>query len=450
MCMHIAVRNRFFVSDNDMYNVKFIRDNAGKFDEGMKKRGMNVFSDTILELDKKIRDTKNSLQELQGQKNILARSVAEKKKNGLDIGDMIQQGEELRSQISVLEKKVEEREGELHNILIALPNIPDEGVPHGVDENDNIEISQWGEPRDFGFIPKPHWELGVQLKQLDFERAVQMSGSRFYIATEMLARLARAIADFCLDINIQKRGYVEVRTPILVKDDAMFGAGQLPKFAEDSFSVDGGEYRMIPTSEVVLVNLAANSILVEDQLPMRLVAYTPCFRSEAGSAGKDTRGMMRMHQFYKVELVHLCTPDQIEKEYNYMIESVESLLKSLELPCRKVLLCSQDMGFSARKTYDFEAWMPNQSKYREVSSCSDCGDFQALRMKARFRCSKTGTNQHLYTTNGSGLAIERILIAIMENYQREDGAIEIPRVLRSYMGGVSEISASSLKHPFLS
>ena len=409
----------------------------------MKARGIDVTAKDLLATDNSLRQKTENLQQQQKQRNDLARAVAESKKNGENVTDLLTQAEKIKNSIADIEKIKKQLEESLYKQLSELPNLPEEKVPFGEDENSNVEIKKYGEPRKFDFTPKQHFEIGENLGQLDFKIAAQMSGSRFYISTEKIAKLSRAVANFCLDLHTKKHGYTEVLPPLLVRDHAMFNAGQLPKFAADSFVVNDNEYRLIPTAEVSLVNLAADTIFAEEQLPLRLVAHTPSFRSEAGSAGKDTRGMIRIHHFYKVELVHILKPEQAEQEFQHMLSSAEEVLKQLKIPYRVLLLCSQDMGFAAQKTYDLEAWMPGQNKYREISSCSQCGNFQAVRMKARFKKKETGQNVFVYTTNGSALAIERTIVAILENYQNEDGTVDIPEALVPYMGGLKKIEYSS-------
>lgn len=422
-----------------MHNIKFIMEFPEKFCEAMYKRGVNIDIEQLTQLYGSYKHQQSELQEMQSQKNKVAQLVSQAMASQDNTTHLHVQGEQIKIAIAESEKELLSLGEKLKTCLMDLPNLPDDDVPYGEGEEDNVELEKWGDIREFSFVPKQHFEIGEQLQQLNFEIASRMSGSRFYIATGSIAELIRAVAAMALDMHVRERGYMEVSTPLLVRDHAMFGSGQLPKFSSDSFTVNNGEYRLIPTSEVALVNTVAESILREEQLPLRLTAHTPCFRSEAGSAGKDTRGMMRLHQFYKVELVHICTQEQIKDEYEYMVRSAEMVLQKLQLPYRKMLLCSQDMSFSARKTYDLEVWLPGQGKYREVSSCSDCGEFQARRLNARFKCNKMRANKFLYTTNGSALAIERTVIAILENYQQHDGSVVIPEALRQYMGGKSII-----------
>jgi seryl-tRNA synthetase len=324
---------------------------------------------------------------------------------------------------------------ELQALLAMLPNLPAADVPDGPDETANVELRRIGAPRTFDFTPKDHAALGEALGMMDFETAARLSGARFVVLKAGLARLERAIAQFMLDMHTGEFGYTEVAPPVLVRDEALYGVGQLPKFAEDMFRTTGGLW-LIPTSEVSLTNLVAEQIVEAASLPLRLTAYTPCFRSEAGAAGRDTRGMIRQHQFPKVELVSICRPDQSEAEHERMTGAAESVLKRLELPFRTVVLCSGDMGFAARKTYDIEVWLPGQNAYREISSCSNCGDFQARRMRARWREAGGKQTQFVHTLNGSGLAVGRTMIAVMENCQQADGSIVLPAALKPYMGGL--------------
>ena len=332
---------------------------------------------------------------------------------------------------------------DLESALAELPNLPLDDVPDGADEDDNIEVRRWGEPKSFSFAPKEHFEIGEGLGMMDFETAAKMSGSRFCILSGALARLERSLGAFMLDLHTGEHGYTEVNPPALVRDDAAFGTGQLPKFEEDLFKTENG-YWLIPTAEVPLTNMVAGEILEEEDLPFRFSAMTSCFRSEAGAAGRDTRGMIRQHQFSKVEMVSIVHPDGSDAELERMTNCAEEVLKRLELPYRTVVLCTGDMGFSARKTYDIEVWLPGQNegqgRYREISSCSMCGDFQARRMKSRFRPKEGKGTRFLHTLNGSGVAVGRALIAILENYQQDDGSVAVPEVLKPYMGGLSVIT----------
>jgi seryl-tRNA synthetase len=344
----------------------------------------------------------------------------------------------LKDEMQRLEEQSRALTQEQDDALAVLPNLPSADVPDGADENDNVEISRWGTPRTIENA-KEHFELGEALGMMDFATAAKMSGSRFVILRSKLARLERALAQFMIDTQTEEHGYTEVSPPVLVRDTALYGTGQLPKFAEDLFRTSSDHY-LIPTAEVVLTNLVADSIVDPAELPMRVTAWTPCFRSEAGSAGRDTTGMIRQHQFYKVEMVSITTPDQSDAELERMTGCAEAILQKLNLPYRRLLLCTGDMGFGARKTYDLEVWLPGQGRYREISSCSNCGDFQARRMKARFKAAGDKATQFVHTLNGSGLAVGRTLVAVLENYQQPDGSIVIPEVLRPYMGGLDRIT----------
>jgi seryl-tRNA synthetase len=420
-----------------MHNIKAIRENPNAFDEGMKRRGLGAISDEILKRDKEVRGEKTALQDLQQLSNEWAKKIGTLKAAGEDASEAIAKSKELKAKLQEMKNKMD-NEGEdvptelVDELLWSLPNIPADDVPFGESEDDNVEIRIWGDKPDFDFQPKEHFELGENLGLMDFETATKISGSRFVILKGLLAKLERALGQFMLDIHTEEFGYSEMSVPILVRDAAMFGSGQLPKFAEDSFVTTNG-YRIIPTAEVSLVNTVRESILSESQLPMRMVALTPCFRSEAGSAGRDTRGMIRQHQFWKVELVSITDEKSSFAELERMTGCAEEIIRRLKLPYRVIQLCTGDMGFSANKTYDFELWMPGQNAYREVSSCSNCGDFQARRMNARYKDSD-GNNIFVHTLNGSGLAVGRTMIAIMENYQNEDGSINVPDALRPYIG----------------
>jgi seryl-tRNA synthetase len=420
-----------------MHNIKVIRENPGAFDNAMIRRGLGPMSNQILEMDKQVREEKTVLQELQQQANDWAKQIGLLKAKGEDASEAIAKSKELKEQVACLKQKMESIASDSTNelvegLLATLPNIPHDDVPNGESEDDNVEIRRWGDKREFSFPAKEHFELGKDLGMMDFKTAAKMSGSRFVILKGQLAKLERALGQFMLDIHTKEFGYTETSVPMLVRDEAMFGSGQLPKFAEDSFKTTN-DYRLIPTAEVSLVNTVRESILAPEQLPMRLVSLTPCFRSEAGSAGKDTTGMIRMHQFWKVELVSITDEISSEKEHERMTSCAEEIIRRLKIPYRVILLCTGDMGFTASKTYDFELWMPGQLKYREVSSCSNCGDFQAIRMNSRYK-KNDKENVFVHTLNGSGLAVGRTMVAIMENYQNADGSINIPEALQSYMG----------------
>ncbi len=422
-----------------MHDIKWIRDNPEKFEEALQKRGVASFADQIIKLDEEKRQLVTLIQKLQSARKDKAALVAKfANTNNQEFKTLKRDAQHIKEKLVELEAKLI-NETKLENLLCSIPNIPAADVPVGKDETSNVEVRKWGEIREFSFDPKPHFALGENLNMMDFEQTAKISGSRFVTLSKDLAKLERALANFMLDIHTNKYGYTEISPPLLVRDAAMFGTGQLPKMADESF-VTENKYRLIPTSEVSLTNLVSDTILNVEQLPIRFTAYTPCFRSEAGAAGKDTRGMIRLHQFNKVELVSITTPEDSEKEHERMTQIAEEILKQLELPYRVMLLCSGDMGFAAKKTYDLEVWLPSQSKYREISSCSNCGDFQARRMKTRYVNDVISREKNfVHTLNGSALAVGRTMIAILENYQQEDGSILIPKALIPYMSGVEKI-----------
>ena len=418
-----------------MLDIKWIRENPEKFDAAMQKRSAEFSAAEILKFDEEKRKKTSLIQELQAKRNKFAQEIAVVKKSGGNAADLLEQSKKVNLELATAENdfSIDEK---LNEILSTIPNVPDASVPLGKDENDNVEIEKFGEPRKFSFTPKAHDEIGENLKMLDFEQSSLMSGARFSTLSGGLARLERALSNFMLDMAVENN-YVEVSPPNLVKSDAMRFSGQLPKFSEEAFVTTDG-YWLIPTSEVSLVNLVAKKTLAQSDLPMRFTAYTPCFRREAGSAGKDTKGLIRQHQFKKVELVSITTPQDSQAEHERMTDISCEILRRLELPFRKILLCSGDMGFAAVKTYDLEVWLPSQGKYREISSCSNCGDFQARRGAIKFK-NKEGKGGFVHTLNGSALAVGRTLLAVLENYQEEDGSVRVPGVLVSYLGGVEVI-----------
>ena len=426
-----------------MFDIKWIRENPEAFDEGLKKRGLEPLSARLLELDEERRKTLTALQEAQSRRNAASKEIGKAKaaKDEERAQALMKEVADLKNAIQEGETKVREIEAKLNSELAQIPNLPLPDVPVGPDETGNVEVRRVGEPRKFDFEPKQHFEIGEALGLMDFETAAKLSGSRFVVLKGALARLERALAAFMLDMHTGEFGYTEAVPPLLVRDDAAFGTGNLPKFAEDLFQTTNG-YWLIPTAEVSLTNFVREQILDDAVLPIRLTAWTPCFRSEAGAAGKDTRGMIRQHQFSKVELVSITTPEQSLAEHERMTACAEEVLKRLGLPYRTVLLCTGDMGFASQKTYDIEVWLPGQNTYREISSCSVCGDFQARRMNARYR-PKDGKPEYVHTLNGSGLAVGRTLIAILENYQQADGSVIIPEVLRPYMRGMERITKAS-------
>ena len=425
-----------------MHDIKLIRDDAAAFDAALAHRGLAPQSPALLELDAKRREALGRQQDAETERNALSKLVGRAKASGDEAEFNRLRGEVDRLK-SVLEESGEQAkrfDEALNQHLAALPNLPEADVPDGKDEADNQEVRRWGEPKDLGFKPRDHVDLGEALGQMDFEGAAAMSGARFVALKGGLARLERALAQFMLDLHTGEHGYMEVSPPYMVRDEAMFGTGQLPKFAEDLFRTTDGRW-LIPTAEVPLTNLAREAIHDEAALPMRMTAYTPCFRAEAGSAGRDTRGMIRMHQFQKVEMVSLVKPEDSAAELDRMTGCAEKVLQLLELPYRVMLLCNGDMGFSAQRTYDLEVWLPSQNNYREISSCSNCGEFQSRRMNARFRRDGEKKPAFLHTLNGSGVAVGRAMLAVMENHQNADGSITIPAVLRPYMGGLERLGA---------
>lgn len=425
-----------------MLDIKWIRENPQALDEALKKRGADPESGKLLALDEARRQHLTKLQEAQERRNAASKEIGKAMASGdKDLA------EKLKAEVSELKSFVQDGEAEerrhdaaLNDALARVPNIPLEDVPVGADENDNVEVRRHGESKHANWS-KEHFEIGEALGLMDFERAAKLSGSRFTVLSGQLARLERALGQFMLDLHTQEHGYTEVQPPLLVRDDAMFGTGQLPKFTEDLFRA-GDDHWLIPTAEVSLTNLVREEILEGDKLPLRFTALTPCFRSEAGSAGRDTRGMLRQHQFYKVELVSITDAETSIDEHERMTACAETVLKKLDLPYRTMVLCTGDMGFGARKTYDLEVWLPGQNAYREISSCSVCGDFQGRRMNARYRAAGEKQTRFVHTLNGSGTAVGRALIAVLENYQNEDGSVTIPSALKPYMGGLEKIEAS--------
>ncbi len=424
-----------------MHDLRWIRENPDAFDSGLKRRGLDPRAEEILEMDSQRRSAQTGLQDIQTRRNEASKQIGMAKKAGENADAVIAEVAALKDRMGALEDQARDREREIETVLSAIPNLPFDDVPDGADESDNVEIRKIGDPPKFGFDAKEHHDLGEALGLMDFETASKLSGARFVVLKGALARMERALASFMLDIHTAEFGYTEVNPPAMVRDDALYGTGQLPKFGEDLFKTTTGHW-LIPTAEVPLTNLVAGEILDESALPHRYTAMTWCFRSEAGAAGKDTHGMIRQHQFTKVEMVSIVHPDKSAEEHERMTSAAEEILKRLGLAYRVVVLATGDLGFSARKTYDLEVWLPGQGAYREISSCSNCGDFQARRMKARFRPEGGKGTEFVHTLNGSGLAVGRTLIAVMENYQREDGSIQVPEALRPYMGGLELIPAA--------
>ncbi|HPB33621.1 MAG TPA: serine--tRNA ligase [Caldisericia bacterium] len=418
-----------------MLDVRFIRKNPEVVRESLKNRG---YSDDILDdflrIDKERLSLLKEFEDLKHELNNKSKIIGEMKKRGEDIGELLLESKNLSDNIENLKEKLKETEDILNDIVLRIPNIPHETVPIGLDEKSNVEIRKFGEIRKFDFEIKPHWEIGENLGILDFERASKLSGSRFFLNKDLGASLERALINFMLDLHIKKNGYKEIFPPFLVRGDIMVGTGQLPKFIDDMYKIEGEDLWLIPTAEVPLTNIHKDEILNEDELPKYYVAYTACFRKEAGAAGRDTKGLIRVHQFNKVELVKLVKPENSFDELEKLVIEAEDVLKELNLPYRVVLLSTGDMaGFSASKTYDIEVWMPSYGRYVEISSCSNCTDFQARRMNTKFR-RKSGEIEFIHTLNGSGVAIGRCLAAVIENYQNEDGSVKIPEVLIPYIG----------------
>jgi seryl-tRNA synthetase len=444
-----------------MHDIKSIRDNPQAFDAALKRRGLEPLSASLLAIDEKRRAAILASEQAQARRNSASKEIgdAKKAKDDARAAKLMAEVAELKTTMPELEAATKAADEELAKELAAIPNLPLDEVPDGVDEHGNMQHHVFGAARNYAFAPKPHDDLGGALGFMDFEAAAKLSGARFVVLKKCLARLERAIGQFMLDLHTNEHGYTEINPPLLVRDDVMYGTGQLPKFEDDQFWAVKGELLaavdentvgklrkerlgLIPTAEVPLTNLVRESILDEKELPMRLTALTPCFRAEAGAAGRDTRGMIRQHQFTKVELVSITTPENSRDEHERMLACAEEVLRQLDLHYRVMTLCAGDMGFSAQKTYDIEVWMPGQGEggaYREISSCSVCGDFQARRMDARYR-GPDGKPRFVHTLNGSGTAVGRALIAVMETYQQEDGRIAVPDVLQSYMGGVKVIS----------
>jgi seryl-tRNA synthetase len=461
-----------------MHDIRFIRDNPAAFDEGLKKRGLAPLSAELIALDERRRGAIAALQAAQERRNALSKEIgqAKAKKDEACAQALMAEVAQLKDSVPQLEQAEREANAALEKALAEIPNLPNPDVPVGKDEHDNVERHRFGTPRDLA-TPKEHFEIGEAMGFMDFETAAKLSGSRFVVLRGQLARLERALGQFMLDLHTSEHGYVEVNPPLLVRNEAMFGTAQLPKFKEDQFRADrvidpdvwhrGDQIRhlfekgeidlvavltaiqeqlenrehhwLIPTAEVPLTNLVRDSILSEDELPLRFTALTPCFRAEAGAAGRDTRGMLRQHQFTKCELVSITTPEQSADEHERMLASAEEVLKRLDLPYRVMTLCTGDMGFASAKTYDIEVWLPGQKTFREISSCSICTDFQARRMNARYRPKEGKGPRFVHTLNGSGVAVGRALIAVMENYQNEDGSVTVPDALAPYMGGLKRI-----------
>ncbi len=424
-----------------MLDVKELRQNTQQIKKAMESRNEDPKQiDEIIALDEKRREFIQKADELKAKRNQLSKAVAKLKSTGKkeEAANNIEESKEIGNKIKEFNDKLRETEGKQEDLISQLPNIPSEKVPVGKDEKSNKEIMKWGDPRTFHFDPKPHWEIGPELGMMDFERASKMSGARFVVLSDRIARLERALINFMLDYQTEKNGYSEINIPYLVKRDTMFATGQLPKFEEEAYKTTPDDMFLIPTAEVFLAGMHKDEILEESVLPKKYCAYSACFRREAGSYGKDVRGMIRVHQFEKVELVKYTKPEDSYDELEKLTNDAESILRELDLPYRKLLLCTGDMGFGSAKTYDLEVWLPSYKSYKEISSCSNDTDFQARRANMRYR-NKENKLEYLHTLNGSGLAVGRTLVAILENYQNKDGTVTVPEVLRGYMGGAERI-----------
>ena len=423
-----------------MHDIKAIRENPEAFDRAIARRGVAPQAQALIDLDRKRRTAQAEFDELQARRNSLSKEigVAKGRKDEARAQELMAEVASLKERLAALEAEQKDAETALNDALSRIPNLPGDDVPDGLDEKANVELRRDGSPRNFSFKPKEHFDIGEGLGYMDFAAGVKLAGARFTVVKSQLARLSRALGQFMLDLHTTEFGYTEMQPPLLVNDATAYGTGQLPKFGDDLFRTTTG-YWLIPTAEVPLTNLARDLIIDEAELPWRMTALTPCFRSEAGAAGRDTRGMIRQHQFDKVEMVSIVTADKSVEEHERMTEAAETVLKRLGLPFRTMLLCAGDMGGAARKTYDLEVWLPGQDQYREISSCSNCWDWQARRMNARSRAAGEKQTRYVHTLNGSGVAVGRAMIAVMENYQDEDGSIAVPDALAPYMGGLKKI-----------
>lgn len=428
-----------------MHDIRLIRDNPEGFDAALAKRGLAPMSSQILAIDESRRAKITAAETALADRNAASKQVGAAKAKGdeAEFERLRALVADKKAEIATLEEEAKAEDLRLQDLLATIPNLPHDDVPLGADESDNVELRKWGTPKSFDFKPKEHFELAAVQGGMDFEMAAKLSGSRFVVMSGAVARLHRALAQFMIDTHTSENGLTEVNTPVLVRDDAMMGTGQLPKFAEDSYQTTNGWW-LIPTSEVTLTNLAAGEMIDESTLPRRYTAHSLCFRSEAGSAGRDTSGMLRQHQFEKVEMVSVTRPEDSLSELDRMTKCAEGILERLELPYRTVVLCTGDIGFGARKTHDIEVWLPGQDTYREISSCSVCGDFQARRMNARFKRTGEKKPEFVHTLNGSGLAVGRCLIAVLENGQQEDGSVKLPEALHPWLGGKTMITADGV------
>ena len=424
-----------------MFDPKLLRNDLETVANRLARRGFMIDAEELGALEAQRRELQASTEALQSERNERSRAIGRAKANGEDIAPLLAEVDGLGDRLSQASKRLEDVQARFDDICMGLPNLPHDSVPVGKNEDDNVELTRWGTPRQFEFDVRDHTDIGALTGGLDFERAARLTGSRFAVMRGQIARLHRALAQFMLDVQTQEHGYQETYVPYMVNRDSLQGTGQLPKFEEDLFKLQGdSNYYLIPTAEVPLTNLVRGEILDEGLLPFKMTAHTPCFRSEAGAYGRDTRGMIRQHQFDKVEMVQVVHPERSYEALEEMRGHAEAILRHLELPYRVVLLCTGDMGFSASKTYDLEVWLPSQNTYREISSISNCEDFQARRMQARFRGAEQKKPALVHTLNGSGLAVGRCMVAVMENYQNEDGSITVPEALRGYMGGVEVIN----------
>ncbi|MBW1973024.1 MAG: serine--tRNA ligase [Deltaproteobacteria bacterium] len=422
-----------------MLDIKFIRENPDKVKDMLKSRGQELNLDELLSLDKRRRDILREVEELKFQRNKASEKIGQLKREKKDATKEIKEMKAVSERIKKLDAELKDIEIAIHSIIMIVPNIPHESVPFGQSSDENVEVKRWGEIKSFSFTPKPHWEIGEDLDILDFARGAKIAGSRFTLYKGAGAFLERALINFMLDLHINEHGYKEVLPPFIVNRTTMTGTGQLPKFEEDLFKLEGLEYFLIPTAEVPVTNIHQDEILNEDELPIYYVSYTPCFRKEAGAHGQDTRGLIRQHQFNKVELVKFSKPESSYDELESLLEDAEEVLKRLEIPYRVVTLCTGDLGFSAAKTYDIEVWLPGQGVFREISSCSNFGDFQARRANIRYKPKDKKKTEFVHTLNGSGLAVGRTVVAILENYQQIDGSVIIPKALRPYMNNMEVI-----------
>lgn len=422
-----------------MLDIKRIRANPEEVKRLLAKKGEFPAIDELLRLDEKRRETIVKSEQLKKLRNEVSDKIAEIKRAGQDGTELIEKMREVSQNIKEMDQELREYESQIEALLLEIPNLPHESVPLGKDENENVEVSRWGTVPEFDFEPKAHWDLGTDLGILDFERAAKITGARFVVYKGLGAKLERALINFMLDLHTGEHGYKEVHPPVLVNEASMIGTGQLPKFAEDMFKCEGLDYYLVPTAEVPVTNLLRDEILDEESLPIYYTAYTACFRAEAGAAGRDTRGLIRQHQFDKVELVKFVKPETSYDELDKLVDNAAEVLRRLKLPYRIVAMCTGDLGFTAAKKYDLEVWMPSYNRYVEISSCSNFEDYQARRANIKYRCSATRSTNFVHTLNGSGLACGRTLAAVLENYQQEDGSVIIPEVLRPYMGGIDRI-----------